>query len=221
MEIAKKAFQNNLAYRADYFAGLINTLLLIFVNVAIWKAIYEEDEVLGGVQLKIVVTYIVLGFLMQSVFAMEEYLIETKVTSGLISSDLLKPVSFRVYIFSYNIGLMLFRLAMLLIPALILSILIFSFLPPFSTAMGIYFIISAILGYLVLYNLNFIVWISSFWFYSTFSIVTIKDALVMVLSGALVPLWFMPEWLYNIIKLTPFESIYYTPLSIYLGQVPA
>jgi ABC-2 type transport system permease protein len=85
----------------------------------------------------------------------------------------------------------------------------------------IYFIISAIFGYLVLYNLNFIVWISSFWFYSTFIIITIKDAMIMILSGALVSIWFMPEWLFNIIKLTPFDSIYYTPLSIYLGQVPA
>lgn len=44
-----------------------------------------------------------------------------------------------------------------------------------------------------MYNLNFIVWISSFWFYWTFSLVTIKDAAVMILSGALLPLWFMPQ----------------------------
>ena len=99
LEIAKKSFQNNIVYRVDYFAGVINTLFMIFVNIAIWKAIYEEEEVLGGVQFKVVMTYIILGFLMQSIFMMEEYLIEGKVTSGLISSDLLKPISFRLNIF--------------------------------------------------------------------------------------------------------------------------
>lgn len=193
---------------------------MIFVNIAIWKAIYEEEEVLGGVQFKIVMTYIILGFLMQSIFAMDEYLIERKVTSGLISSDLLKPISFRLYVFSYNIGSTLFRILMQLTPALLLSIILFKFLPPFSVEMTIYFVISAILGYLILYNLNFLVWVSSFWFYWTFSLVTIKDAVVMIMSGALIPLWFMPQWLFDIIKMTPFDSIYFIPISTYLGQVP-
>jgi ABC-2 type transport system permease protein len=220
LEIAKKAFQNNLAYRIDYLAGLINTIVMIFVNIAIWKAIYEEEEVLGGVQLKIIITYIILGFLMQCIFAMDDYFIENKVRTGLISSDLLKPISFRVYIFFYHLGSSFFKITLQLAPALIVSLLLFDLLPAFSFKMGVLFAVSCILGYLVLYSLNFLVWISSFWFYWTFSLVTIKDALITVLSGALVPLWFMPQWLYDFIKMTPFDSIYYIPISIYLGQIP-
>jgi ABC-2 type transport system permease protein len=219
-EFAKKSFQNNVVYRADYFAGVINTMVMIFVNIAIWKAIYEEEAVLSGIGFRVITTYIVLSFLMQTMFVMDEYLIENKVRSGLIATDLLKPVNFRFYIFSYNIGTLLFRTLMQLLPALILSIFLFKLLPPFSLLMAGYFVISAFLAYLVLYNLNFIVWVSSFWFYWTFSLITIKDALLMVLSGALLPLWFMPSGLSNIIKLTPFDSIYFTPISIYLGQIP-
>lgn len=220
LEFAKKAFQNNIVYRMDYFAGVINAIVMIFVNIAIWRAIYEEEETLEGVQFKILVTYIVLSFLMQAVYIMDEYFIEGKIRSGLISSDLLKPINFRLYVFSYNVGTMIFRLVMQLLPALILSIFLFKLLPPFSMIMLIYFILSAILGYLVLYNLNFIVWISSFWFYWTFSLVTIKDAAVMIFSGALIPLWFLPQGLMDFIKLTPFESIFYTPIRIYLGMIP-
>ncbi len=221
MEIAKKAFQNNIAYRVDYFAGVINTLVMIFVNIAIWRAIYESDDTLNGVQLKVVTTYIALAFLMQCIFAMEDYFIEGKVTSGMISSDLLKPLSFRGYVLSYNIGSTFFKLIMQLTPTLIVLVIIFNLLPPFSLAMGLIFIASTVLGYLVLYCLNFIVWVSSFWFYYTFSLVTIKDAFVMVLSGALIPLWFLPQGLFDFVKLTPFESIFFTPISIYLGQVPS
>jgi len=220
LEFAKKAFQNNIVYRMDYYAGVINAIVMIFVNIAIWRAIYEEEETLEGVQFKILVTYIVLSFLMQAVYAMDEYFIEGKIRSGLISSDLLKPINFRLYVFSYNIGTMIFRLVMQLLPALLLSIFLFKLLPPFSLIMLIYFVISAMLGYLVLYNLNFIVWVSSFWFYWTFSLVTIKDAAVMIFSGALIPLWFLPQGLMNFIKLTPFDSIFYTPIRIYLGMIP-
>lgn len=209
-----------MAYRIDYFAGLINTLVMIFVNIAIWKAIYEDEESLEGVQFKIVATYIILGFLMQSIFAMEDYLIEGKVTSGLISSDLLKPMSFRLYIFSYNLGSTFFKILFQLVPSLLVSALFFRLLGPFSLEMALYFLLSGALGYLILYSINFLVWVSSFWFYWTFSLVTIKDALIMILSGALIPLWFMPQWLYDLIKLTPLDSIYFVPISIYLGQIP-
>ncbi len=43
----------------------------------------------------------------------------------------------------------------------------------------------------------------------------------MIFSGALLPLWFMPQWLQDFIKFTPFDSIYFTPICIYLGQVPS
>ncbi|MCX7922500.1 MAG: ABC-2 family transporter protein [Clostridia bacterium] len=221
LEVAKKSFQNNITYRMDYFAGVINTIVMIFVNISIWKAIYEEEEVVGGVQFKIIMAYLVLSFLLQNIFTMEDYLIEGRVTTGLISSDLLKPMSFRLYVFSYNIGSLVFKAVMQLLPAMIVTVALFGMLPPFSASMFIYFLISVVLGYLVLYNLNFIIWISSFWFYFTFSLVTIKDAAVMILSGALIPLWFMPQWLYEFIKLTPFDSIFFVPISIYLGQIPA
>lgn len=220
LEFAKKSFQNNVTYRLDFFAGVINALVMIFVNISIWRAINDEEGALDGLQLKILVTYVVLSFLMQTVYIMDEYFIEKKVRSGLISSDLLKPINFRLYVFSYNVGTCIFKFIMQLVPVLLMSIFLFEMLPPFSTAMLMYFILSAILGYLVLYNLNFIVWMTSFWFYGTFSLVTIKDAAVLIFSGALIPIWFMPQWLINFIKLTPFESIFSTPIQMYLGMIP-
>jgi len=193
---------------------------MIFVNISIWRAIYSEDDMVEGVQFKMLTTYIILSFIMQCIFMMDEYLIDGKVKSGLISSDLLKPINFRLYIFSYNIGTLIFRLIMQMAPALIISIVFFGLQPPFSISMGAYFLISIVLGYLVLYNLNFIIWITSFWFYGSFSLVTLKDAAVMVFSGALLPLWFMPPAIADFIALTPFKSIYFVPISIYLGSVP-
>lgn len=221
LTLAKKSFQNNLVYRVDYVAGVINAIVMIFVNLSIWKAIYEEEEALVGVQFKLLATYIVLSFLMQVIFAMDDYFVENKVRSGLISTDLLKPIGFRRYVFAYQAGNLAFRLSIQVLPALLLSIFLFHVLPPFSAQTFVLFVASAILGYLVLYQLNFLVWLSSFWFYWTFSLVTIKDAVVMILSGALIPLWFMPPWLSNFIKLTPFDSIFYTPIQIYLGMIPA
>lgn len=220
VEFAKKAIQNSIVYRADSYAGVINTIVMIFVNIAIWRAIYEEEATLEGLQFKLVMTYIVLSFLMQSIFVMDEYFIQAKVRSGSISTDMLRPISFLTYVFSHNIGRMLFRIVIQLSPALLVAILFIKILPPFSPLIAVYFAVSVVLGYLVLYSINLTVWLTSFWYFEIFSFITIKDAAVMILSGALLPIWFMPEWLYRIVQITPFGSIYSVPISIYLGQLP-
>lgn len=220
VEFAKKAFQNNIVYRVNSYAGIINTIVMIFVNIAIWRAIYEEEATLEGLQFKLVMTYIVLSFLMQSIFVMDEYLIQYKVRSGSISTDMLRPISFLNYIFSHNMGVMFFRIIVQLTPALLVSILFIKILPPFSPLIAVYFAISVVCGYLVLYSINLVVWLTSFWYFEIFSFITIKDAAVMILSGALLPIWFMPDWLYRIVQITPFGSIYSVPITIYLGQLP-
>lgn len=220
VEFAKKAIQNNIVYRVNSYAGIINTIVMIFVNIAIWRAIYEEEATLEGLQFRLVITYIVLSFLMQSIFVMDEYLIQYKVRSGSISTDMLRPISFLGYVFSHNIGVMLFRIIIQLTPALLVAIFFVKILPPFSPLIALYFAISVLLGYLVLYSINLVVWLTSFWYFEIFSFITIKDAAVMILSGALLPIWFMPNWLYNLVQITPFGSIYSVPISIYLGQLP-
>ena len=59
----------------------------------------------------------------------------------------------------------------------------------------------------------------SFWLMNVWAIMTIKNVFINVLSGSMIPLWFMPEIMKKIIGFTPFESIYFTPVQIYLGQL--
>jgi ABC-2 type transport system permease protein len=72
-----------------------------------------------------------------------------------------------------------------------------------------------------LYYLNQIFWSVSFWIHVTWSVITIKDALLMLFSGVLFPIWFMPQPVRSLMRYTPFESIYYLPISIYTGKLDA
>jgi ABC-type uncharacterized transport system permease subunit len=40
------------------------------------------------------------------------------------------------------------------------------------------------------------------------------------LSGQVVPLWFMPDWLRTVAEILPFQAATYTPLAIYFGRPP-
>ena len=46
----------------------------------------------------------------------------------------------------------------------------------------------------------------------------VKDHVIRLLSGSIIPMWFFPEWLSNILNVLPFVYIYQLPLDIYIGK---
>jgi ABC-2 type transport system permease protein len=213
-------FRGGTAYRLDYFAGVVNIVFIVLVNVILWKSLYKSQNMENSIQHRMMITYIILSIIFQTVFIMDEFIIEKKMWDGSIIHSLLKPVSFRLYIFFTTLGKSFFNLVMLFIPSVLVVKLVFNIVPPYSATYLAYYIVSVILGYLVLYNFNFIFWTFAFEYMTSWGIITLKNAFVMVLSGALVPLWFMPEEIANVLKYLPFQTIYYFPLSIYLGIIP-
>lgn len=91
--------------------------------------------------------------------------------------------------------------------------------PPHSVYMFGAFLLSIILGYGVLWSISFAVQMLAFWLVNIWSINTIKNVFINVLSGSMIPLWFMPEWIQGVLQFTPFSSIYFIPVQIYLGQL--
>ena len=91
-------------------------------------------------------------------------------------------------------------------------------LPASPLMFGLFFL-SAVLGYGVLWTISFAVQMTAFWIVNIWSVTTIKTVFINVLSGSMIPIWFMPEWMSGVLKFTPFTSIYFTPVQIYLGQL--
>ena len=46
----------------------------------------------------------------------------------------------------------------------------------------------------------------------------VKKHLIRLLSGSIIPIWFFPDWLADILNLLPFVYIYQLPLDIYIGS---
>ncbi|MUT64910.1 ABC-2 family transporter protein [Paenibacillus sp. NEAU-GSW1] len=221
VHFAKKSFRRKAVYRLEYFLGLFNAVLMLFIGVAIWSALYHNDEMIDGVSKSQMITYAVLGMIMRTMLSMNEFLIDGKIRSGEIASDLLKPLYFPRYIFSIVLGEVGFNLWTKVLPVVVLSFLVFHLDLPSSVLDASLFVLSLILAYLTLYYLNFLFWMLSFWIHHTWSMVTIKNAILLLLSGATIPLWFLPGPIQSILGVLPFQNIYFTPLSIYLGQTSA
>ena len=219
IEFAKKAFLNNMAYRFNHFIGILNTCLQIFIFWCIYKTLYGGANEVDGITFSMVTTNFILCLGLSSAFNLNDFFVKQKINDGSIANEFLKPVNFKGRILAENLGNMVFKLIFNFTPALIITALVFGMNAPVNLGSMLLFILSTSLGFFVLWNLSFIIQMTSFWLVNVWSISTIKNVFVNVLSGAMLPLWFMPERVLHIIKYTPFDSIYFTPVQIYLGKI--
>lgn len=219
IEFAIKKFQNKMAYRVEFFMGIINTFITIVVYLCIYKALYNGAAEVDGVTYSMVATNFVISLGLSSAFHFNEMFLQDKVHDGSISNEFLKPVNFVLRMLSENMGEGIFKIIFNFIPALLLTILYAKLCPPESLLNLFLMLVSVILGYLILWLISFIIQTWSFWLFSVWGIITIKNVFVNILSGTLLPLWFMPPILRKIISFTPFQSIYFTPVQIYLGEL--
>lgn len=215
----KKSLMLKSAYRFDHFMGILNTLVRIFIFWEIYKALYGTNTEVDGITMSMVTTNFILSIGLEAVFYVNDFYLPDKIGNGSIATELLLPISVKGRMIADNLGVAAFKLVYHFVPALVLAVLIMGIEKPASGIMLVLFIISAFLGYGVLWTISFVVQMCSFWIINVWSVVTIKNVFVNVLSGSMIPLWFMPDWMNVIVEFSPFSSIYFTPVQIYLGQL--
>lgn len=216
---AKKSFLGRSAYRFDHFMSILNTCLQIFIFWGIYQALYGGRSEVDGITMTMVSTSFILSMGLKAVFYVDDYFLPSKVWDGSIANEFLRPVSFRGRMLAENIGNAIFNVIFHFLPALLISVLLIEICPPESAGMTVCFLFSTILGYGVLWTISFAVQAAAFWAINIWSLATLKDVLINIFSGTMIPLWFMPEWIYEALKITPFPYIYFTPVQIYLGQL--
>lgn len=216
---SKKCFLGRSAYRLDHILSILSTCLQLFIFWEIYKALYGTNQEIDGITMSMVTTNFILSMGLDKVFCVDDYFLPNKIWDGSISTELLRPISFKGRMIAENAGNALFQLIFHFTPAFLAALVVIGMNPPAGPIMFILFLLSAILGYGVLWAISFTVQMTAFWLVNIWSLITIKNVFVNVLSGSMIPLWFMPDWMGNVLRFTPFSSIYFTPVQIYLGQL--
>lgn len=216
---AKKNFLKQGAYRFNHLMSILSTCLQIFIYWEIYRSLYGTNTDVDGITFGMVTTNFVLSLGLSAGFYIDDFYLPSKIMDGSLATELLRPISFRGRMLAENLGNAVFNMLFRFTPACVIAVFMVGISPPKNIMRFVLFIGSAILGYGVLWVISFAVQMIAFWLINIWSIVTIKNVFINVLSGSLIPIWFMPEWMQGIIKCTPFSSIYFTPIQIYLGQL--
>jgi ABC-2 type transport system permease protein len=218
---AASSFQTALAYRGQVWAQALGYFINISAKVAIWTALFAGQASVDGVSLKQMVTYAIVAGSLDVGWQWERFIqkVGAQIKSGDVAVYLLKPLRYPVMLFSAECGNLGFGLIALIVPVTIISALLYGFVPPPTAMHGLLFSCMWVVGFAILFLLAGIAALLSFWLLTTFALEWMLTALLSILSGRIVPLWFFPEQAAAVLNYLPFAWIAFHPSAVYLGQV--
>jgi ABC-2 type transport system permease protein len=221
LSFATSAFQTQLAYRAQVWAQVLGYFIHISAKVAIWTAVYAGLASVDGVTLPQMVTYAIVAGSIDVGWHWEQFIrkVDVQIKSGDLAVYLLKPLRYPMMLFSAECGNLGFGLLALVVPVTVASALLYGLMPPATLTHGVLFVVMWGLGFLILFLCAAIAALLSFWLMTAFSLEWTLTALLAILSGRIVPLWFFPEGAADVLNVLPFAWIAFHPSAVYLGQV--
>ncbi len=216
----KMSFLEASAFRAFFILTIIQNIIYTVIMYFLWAAIFESSPsgIIGGMTFHQTFIYLALaGSLSNIVMVYAEWGISRDIRTGSVAVSFMRPLKYRTLIVARGMGEALTSLVIMFVPCF----LVVFFLAQGSIHIGInilFFIPSFILAALVSLYLDFIVGMSAFYTENIWGITTVKETIVLLLSGALIPISFFPEGLQKAVQWLPFQSIFNLPLQIIVNN---
>jgi viologen exporter family transport system permease protein len=193
----------------------------VALYAVVWRAIYRgQSAVVAGADVDTTVGYAVLGLTVAAVLNVwPGQSIEGRVRDGLIGVDLLRPIGLLTQVLSVQAGYVVAALPAAVV-GLGTGLLVGGLAPAASAASAAGFAVSLVLAFWVSQLITLTMSLTSFWTMEVGGLGMVFEVVRGFLSGAVLPLWFMPDWLRLVAAVLPFQAATYTPLAIYFGRPP-
>lgn len=222
-EFFKNSFQSQLVYRANTILIFVGRIIILFIQVAIWRALLQHGD---GVSIGTTVitfrdmsTYTIISSAL-GIFITRDviWIVDRRIRTGQIAMDLIKPVNLMAQILAQVIGLNGSKVFLELMPLLIIGAVGFGLTAP-TLQNGLFVLIAVINAFFINHLLCYIFGLTGFWSKRVRHFDTVLRVLFQVFSGSFIPLWFFPKELADLALALPFRLVYYTPIAIYMGKV--
>lgn len=218
-QLLHTAIKIGLTYRFNMLLQIIIGPLYIAFSYILWKSIFTTSnlETIGGFTFQTMIIYIVITQLINNVVYDDiQHWMAQDISSGLMVTYLLRPITyFRFHIY-FKIGNRLIALLIQAIPVGIIMGFIFGF-KIYLTSNLFMFFISVIIAFIISFLIRYFIGIFAFWFTRVHGIIWMYNMLHWILVGSFLPLSLYPQILQKISFFLPFQYASYIPAQIFLG----
>lgn len=217
--LVKITFLTKFAYVKAFWFNMLGTLVSIVVYYFLWGYVFREQDSLAGLTMAQMTTYVILSRMLSSQFGggmNKEF--ARWVYDGAIGVELLRPVSLFFTLFGKRMGEFFFFIVFKGIPVSLIGFLLLGGTGPAGGTEFLLFLLSVFISIGILFFLEFMVGMCSFYTVGGWGLDLSKSALLSILSGGIVPIFLFPEGLAKVLNYMPFAGMVATPLNLYLGR---
>lgn len=212
------------SYRVDFWFNFFGTVLAEFAAAYfLWSAVFAHNNVteMNGYTLPGLMLYYILAPITVYIISGRELgVIAQEIYDGSLTRYLIYPTSFFSFKMIGHLAFSFFSWLQLLLALVVAFFVWGSDLPlSLSPTTILLFTCTAVLSSMLFFTLESIVEMCAFWADNVWSLTVMLKLTQRLLSGALVPLAFFPEWSQQVLQWLPFKFFAAIPLDILYGRM--
>jgi ABC-2 type transport system permease protein len=219
-ELSTLSFQRQLAYRSAHLAGLVANFFFGLLRAAVLVALYGAREEVAGFTVTMAITFTGLSQAMighLSLFSWSDVM--RSIYSGEIANDLLKPMGFFSYWLAQDAGRAFAAFLMRSLTIMFAYAIFFDISYPNKIESWAALLVAILLSWLVSFSWRFLVNLAAFWTPNAIGIARLLFGFSWILSGFFMPLNYFPDWFQHLAYATPFPSMVFTVIEVYLENL--
>lgn len=220
VEMIRIRFLTMLAYRLNYFSGILTYIVYTGGYYFLWSAVYGSRESIGGMTAAQMTTYLAISWMTRAFYFNNlDREITDEIKSGAVAIQLIRPFNYLLGKLTSAFGEGLFRLLFWMIPGMAAATWIFPVELPHSVQTYGLWALAGLLAFLINALLNIIFGLLGFYLQNAQGLQWAKRLATDMLSGLFLPLHFYPGWMQGLIRLLPFQAISYLPNMLFTGNL--
>lgn len=205
------------AYRTHSMVSIFVGPVYFLVQYFIWNAVYAARGSINGLTLDQMLTYFGMAALINYlIMDFADWNLQMLIHTGKYLTYMLRPMSHIFFAFSQKAGHRILGLTFEFIPVFLIFAFVYR-IPLMPANIG-YAVISILLGFLMMFLVNYCVGITAFWLTRTSGIRRMFLLLRDICSGVFLPLSFFPDIMQKVMFVLPFQFIGYVPVRVCIGS---
>ncbi|WP_027410676.1 ABC transporter permease [Anoxybacteroides tepidamans] len=216
MEMIRIRFLMMLAYRTNYYTGILIYCINIGAYYFLWSAIYSGKSSIQGMSIEQMTTYVAVSWMARAFYFNNiDREIAMEIKEGKVATELIRPYSYLGMKTMQGLGEGIFRLLFLSLPGVVVTALLFPLHFSMNITTWMYFILSITLSFIINSELNLLAGVVTFFTLNNEGLLRAKRFIIDLFSGLILPISFYPDWAQQAMKYFPFQGISYIPSMIF------
>ncbi len=220
LEMIRIRFLMMLAYRVNYYSGILVYSINIGAYYFLWNAIYAGQPTLGGLTPLQMTSYVAVSWMARAFYFNNidrEMAMEIK--DGKVAIEMIRPYNYLAVKMMQALGEGMFRLFFFSVPGMVIVSFFFPIVFPSDWTSWAVYSVSLMFSFIINTEINLITGVLAFFFLNNDGIMRAKRVIVDLFSGLILPISFYPDWARAILEYLPFQAIGYLPGLIFTGAI--